>query len=87
MELSIAANAIAATLAEVGEAPEGILYAGLMTKGGSLEEFHAVKTWLLVVGLAEEASGPVLVATPRLLAVHKKAMEGKSNVLARDQAG
>jgi uncharacterized membrane protein YhhN len=87
MDLRIAANAVAATLAEVGKAPEGILYAGLMTKGGSLEEFHAVKTWLLVAGLAVEAAGPVLIATPRLVAVYKKAMEGKSNVLARDQAG
>lgn len=75
MDLRIAANAVAETLAEVGEAPEGILYAGLMTMGGSLTEFHAVKNWLLVAGLAEEAAGPVLVATPRLLAIHKKARD------------
>jgi len=87
MDLRIAAHAVAATLAEVGEAHEGILYAGLMSKGGSLEEFHAIKTWLLVAGLAKEAPGPVLVATSRLLGIYKKAMEDKSNVLTRNQAG
>ena len=75
MDLRIAANAIAETLAEVGEAPEGILYAGLMTKGGTLAEFEAVKTFLLVAGLAKEAPGPMLVATPRLLHLYKAAME------------
>lgn len=72
MDLRIAANAIAETLAEVGAAPEGILYAGIMTKGGCMEEFQAVKTWLIVAGLATEAPGPVLVATPRLIAIHNK---------------
>ena len=75
MDLRIAANAIAETLAEVGEAPECILYAGLMTKGGSLGEFQAVKTFLLVVGLAIEAPGSMLVATARLQHLYKAAME------------
>lgn len=75
MDLRIAANAVAETLAEVGEAPEGILYAGLMAKGGELNEFYAVKTFLLVAGLATEAPGSMLVATPRLLYLHKKARD------------
>lgn len=76
MDLRIAANAVAETLAEVGEAPEGILYAGLMTKGGSLQEFHAIKTFLLDAGLAEEAPGPVLVATQRLRHLYRVARDG-----------
>lgn len=80
MDLRIAANAVAETLAEAGEAPEGILYAGLMTKGGSLAEFEAVKTFLLVAGLAEEAPGPVLVATPRLRRAYEIA-KGKETAL------
>lgn len=75
MDLRIAANAVAETLAEVREVPEGILYAGLMAQGGELNEFYAVKTFLLVAGLATEAPGPMLVETPRLLAIHKKARD------------
>lgn len=75
MELRIAAEIVAAALAEVGEAPEEALCAGLMAKGGSREDFYAVRTWLLVVGLAEEAPGPVLVANQRLLTIHRKARD------------
>ena len=84
MDLRIAANAVAAILAEVDEAPEGILYAGLMTKGGTLTEFQAVKTFLLVAGLAEEAPGPVLVATPRLRIVHAIAVRKAKETKPRD---
>jgi hypothetical protein len=48
-ELNIGLAAVVTTVAEVGEAPEGIIYAGLMTKGYTLDGL------LMILGLLTQA--------------------------------
>ena len=67
------ANAVLCTLAEVGEAPEGILCAGIMTKGANLDDFYYIKGFLLRYGLATEEPGPILRATDKLHGLYQKA--------------
>lgn len=71
-------NAVACTLAEVGEAPEGIIYVGIMTKGATLDDFHFIKGLLLHHGLATEEIGPVLRATDKLRDLYQQAKGGEN---------
>ena len=67
-------NVVAATLAEVGEAPEGILYAGLMHADITLADYERIRAVLVGLGLVTVEPGPVLKATAKLRAVHKQAL-------------
>jgi len=52
------------TLAEIEEdAPEGVLYAALMTAGCGMAEWQIVRSVLIGGGLAEARPGPCLRAT------------------------
>ena len=63
-------NIVACTLAEVGEASEGHLYAGLMNAGINLDDFRRIKSLIIHLGLATSEPGYVLKATPRLKQVY-----------------
>jgi len=78
-KLNKLAYMVAVVLAEFGEAPEGILYTGLMKANASLDDFERIKAILVGHGLASLEPGPVLKATPKLFAIRDTVASSESN--------
>lgn len=67
-------NIVASTLAEAGEAPEGILYAGLMHAGITIGDYENIREMLVALGLATMEPGPMLKATAKLTEAYREVM-------------
>ena len=83
-------NIVASTLAEAGEAPEGILYAGLMHAGINLADYERIRAVLVGLDLATVEPGPVLKATAKLMNTYRLALSkpaGRSKELKTEIPG
>ena len=71
-KINVGLAAVVTTVAELGEAPEGVMYAGLITQGYALDEFETVLELLARSGMIKRAPSCLVTITDAGRAMARK---------------